>query len=94
MFNLLLKVVSDLVVSVILEWNKLDIGMRNSTSINIFKKSLLHFVRPSPNSLFNCHRPKGIKYEIRLRLGLWHLRGHKFKRSFQDDPESMLRLWL
>ena len=58
--------------------------MRNSTSINIFKKSLLQFVRPSPNSLFNCHSPKGIKYELRLRLGLSHLREHKFKGSFQD----------
>ena len=83
-FNLLLKVVSDLVVSVILEWNKLDTDMRNSTSINIFKKPLLQFVRPSPKSLFNCHIPKGIKYEIRSRLGLSHLREHKFKHSFQD----------
>ena len=67
---MLLKVVSDLVVFVILEWNKLDTDMRNSTSINIFKKPLLQFVRPSPKSLFNCHIPKGIKYEIRSRLGL------------------------
>ena len=37
----MLKVVSDLVVSVILEWNKLDNDMRNYTSINIFKKSYL-----------------------------------------------------
>ena len=66
----MLKVVSDLVVSVILEWNKLDTDMRNSTSINIFKKPLLQFVRPSPKSLFNCHIPKGIKYEIRSRLVL------------------------
>ena len=84
MFNLLLKVVSDLVVSVILEWNKLDTDMHNSTSINILKKSLLHSVRPSPNSLFNCHSPKGIKYKITSRLGLSYLREHKFKHSFQD----------
>ena len=58
--------------------------MRNSTSINIFKKSLLQFARSSPKSLFNCHSPKGIKYEIRSRLGLSHLREHKFKYSFQD----------
>ena len=77
MFNLLLKVVSDLVVSVILEWNKLDIDMRNSTS-------LPQFVRPSPKSLLNCHIPKGIKYEIRSRLGLSHLREHKVKHNFQD----------
>ena len=66
----MLKVVSDLLVSVILEWNKLDTDTRNSTSKNIFKKPLLKFVRPSPKSLFNCHIPKGIKYEIRSRLGL------------------------
>ena len=63
MFNLLLEMASDLLVSVILEWNKLDTDMRNSTSINIFKKPLLRFVRPSPKSLFNSHIPKGIKYQ-------------------------------
>ena len=71
-------------VSVILECNKLDIDIRNSTSTSIFKKFLRQFVRPSPKSLFNCHNPKGVKYEIRSRLGLRHLREHKFKYSFQD----------
>ena len=55
-----------------------------STSTNIFKKSAIQFVSPSPNSLFNRHSPKGIKCEIRLRLGLSHLPKHKFKHSFQD----------
>ena len=58
--------------------------MRNSTAISIFKKSLLQFFRQSPNSLFNCHSPKGIKYELRLQIGLSYLREHKFKYSFQD----------
>ena len=83
-FKLLLKVVSDLVVSVLLEWNKLDTDMRNSTSINIFKKPLLQFARPSPKSLFNCHISTGIKYEIRSRLDQSHSREHRFKHSFQD----------
>ena len=48
--------------SVILELNTLDINIRISTSMNIFKKSLLCFTTPSPSSLFNCHDPKGIKY--------------------------------
>ena len=69
---------------VTLEWNKLDIDMRNFTSITIFKKSLLQFVRPSPKNLFNSHIPKGIKYEIRSRLGPSHLPEHKFKHNFQD----------
>ena len=45
----------------------------------------LSFIRPSPNSAFNCHNPKGIKIRSRLRLGLSHLREHKFKHSFQDS---------
>ena len=34
---------------------------------------------------FNCRNPKGIKFITRLRLGLSHLREHKFKHSFQDS---------
>ena len=46
---------------------------------------MLKFIRPSPNSIFNCHHPKGVKLLTRLRLGLSHLRDHKFKHSFQDS---------
>ena len=34
--------------------------------------------------MFDIHNPKGIKLITRLRLGLRHLREHKFKRSSQD----------
>ena len=70
--------------STILEWNKLDPSLQNSTSYNLFKNSILKFIRPSPNKIFQCHNPKGIKLVTRLRLGLSHLREHKFKHSFQD----------
>ena len=33
---------------------------------------------------FEIHNPKGIKLITRLRLGLSHLREHKFKHGFQD----------
>ena len=56
--------------STIIEWNKLDHNIRNSSSFNIFRKSILKFIRPSANSLFNCHNPKEIKFITRLRLGL------------------------
>ena len=46
---------------------------------------MLKFIRPSPNSIFNCHHPKGVRLLTRLRLGLSHLRDHKFKHSFQDS---------
>ena len=45
---------------------------------------MLEFIRPSPNSVFNCHNCRGIKYLTRLRLNLGHLLEHKFKHSFQD----------
>ena len=70
--------------STVIEWNKLDPNLRSTASLSPFKKNLLNFVRSSPNSVFNCHNCKGIKYLTRLHLGLSHLREHKFKHSFQD----------
>ena len=67
-----------------IEWNKLDSNICNLDSYNVFKKRILKFIRPSPNSVFECHNPKGIKLLSRKRLGLSHLREHKFKHSFQD----------
>ena len=83
LLHLFLKVVSDLVVSVIPEWNN-QILICAIPLVETFLKSHYQFVTPSPNSLFNCHSPKGIKYELRLGLGLSHFREHKFKHSFQD----------
>ena len=71
--------------STTIEWNNLDPNIQNSESINIFKKHLLTFIRPLPNSVFNCHNARGVKLLTRLRLGLSHLREHKFKHSFQDS---------
>ena len=48
------------------------------------KKNLVKFIRPSPNIAFNCRNCKGIKYLKKLRVGLSHLREHKFKHSFQN----------
>ena len=36
------------------------------------------------NSIFNIDNPYGIQPLTRLRLGLSHLRDHKFKHCFQD----------
>ena len=71
--------------SIIMEWNKLGWEIKNSESIVTFKKRILSFIRPSANSTFNCHNLRGIKLLSRWRLGLSHLREHKFTRSFQDS---------
>ena len=71
--------------SAVIEQNKLDLNIRNCESLNIFKKTLLNFIRPSGSTVFSCHNPKGVKLLTRLRLGLSHLSEHKFKHSFQDS---------
>ena len=70
--------------SAITEWNKLDLNIRNSASLNTFKKKLLNFIRPCANSIFDIHNPLGIKLLTRLRLGLSHLHEHKIRHCFQD----------
>ena len=70
--------------STIIEWNKLDPAIRNLTSFNSFKESILKFIGTAPNSIFQCNNPKGIKYLTRLRVNFRHLRDHKFhEHSFQ-----------
>ena len=62
----------------------------------------MYFIRPSENKIFLCNNLKGIQLLTRLRLGLSHLRDHKFKHNCQDtlnpicncgeDIEMILRI--
>ena len=70
--------------STMIEWNNLDPHHRKSENFSVFKSNILKFIRPSPNSVYNCHNPRGICLITGLRLVLSHLREHKFKHSFQD----------
>ena len=62
--------------SAIIEWNKLDLAIRNAESLGIFKSNILKFFRPTPRSFFNCYNHKGIRLMTRLRLGRSRLREH------------------
>ena len=70
--------------STVIEWNKSDTNIKNSESLALFKKRVLAFIRPCLNITFHYHNPKGLKLITMLRLGLSHLRFHKFKHSVQD----------
>ena len=59
--------------------------MKNYESIETFFKRILSLIRASPNSTFKRDNPREIKLLSRLKLGLSHLREHKFKHSFQDS---------
>ena len=68
----------------VIEWNNLGNSIRSPESLALVKKSILRFIRPTPNRIFNCHNPIGIKLITRLRFGSSHLRDHKFKHNFLD----------
>ena len=70
--------------NVINEWNKLDPDIGNPTSYNLFRNTLLRFVRPAERKTFNINDSVGIKLLTRLRLGFSHLREHKFRHGFRD----------
>ena len=70
--------------STIIEWNNLDSTLWNSKSFVIFKNSILKFIRSSPSNVFNCNNYKGVRLITQLRVGMSHLREHKFKHNFQD----------
>ena len=67
-----------------IEWNKMDLNICNSGCLPRFKSKVLKFIRPSENSIFLCNNPKEIQLLIRLKLGLSHLRDHKFKHNFLE----------
>ena len=70
--------------SAVIEWNKLDSRLPKAKSFINFKKTILNFIRPKANGVFNCNSSKGLKFVTRLPLWLGHLREHRFKQSFHD----------
>ena len=75
--------------SVISEWNKFDLDIRNSASLEIFKKNSLNFIRPNSSNDFNINNSLGLKLLTRLRIGFSHLKEHKFKHNFQDSIDPL-----
>ena len=70
--------------STVIEWKTLDSNIRNSETLALLKKRILAFIRLFANITFQYHNPKSLKLITSLRLGLSHLRFHKFKHSFQE----------
>ena len=75
-------------LSAVTNWNKLDCYISNVDSFEVFKKRVLSFIRPMPNSIYNIHNPLGVKYLTRLRIVCSHLKEHKFKHNFQNSIDK------
>ena len=70
--------------STLYDWFSLDINIRISDSISLFKSRLLSFIRPVQNKTYNIFDSEGLKFLTRLRVGLSHLNAHRFHRNFQE----------
>ena len=66
------------------EWEKLNPEIRESRSVNVFKKQLLGLIRSPSKSVYGIHDPKRLSILMQLRIGLSKLNHHKFKHNFRD----------
>ena len=74
---------------VIGEWNKLNPKIRRSGSYNIFRNTILNFIRASASKVYNINDAIGIKLITRLHLGFSDLHEHKFKHNFRDTLNTL-----
>ena len=63
--------------------------MRSLNSRKTFKSSILNFVRPRENAIFEVHDIKGVTLLTHLRLDFSHLDEHKFRHNFNDIVNPM-----
>ena len=66
------------------EWEKLDPEIRESRSVNVFKKQLLGLIRPPSKSVYGIHDPKLLSILMQLSVVLSKLNFHKSKHNFRD----------
>ena len=66
------------------DWFNLDIDIRNSESISIFKSRLLSLIRPVQKCAFNIFDPKGLIMLTHLHLGFSHFNEHRFQQNFEN----------
>ena len=59
-------------------WENLSTLIKISPSVSIFKKRYLGFYKVELSPIYKIHDPFGLTYLTRLRLGLSHLKDHKY----------------
>ena len=65
-------------------WFNLDINIRNSESMSVFKNKLLSFIHPVQTKIYNIFDTRDLTFLTHLRLGLSHLQEHRFRHNVQD----------
>ena len=65
-------------------WNALELNIRISESLIIFKSNLKLLMFSKQNLLFDIYTPKGSVHHSRMRMGLSGLNAHRKKYNFID----------
>ena len=73
----------------LLEWNKLDLEIRQLPTLSTFEKKLFSLIRPLPQPVYSIHDPKGLVIPTQFRVGLSKLNLHKFMHDFKDTANPM-----
>ena len=71
------------------EWNILDPQIRDTSSVETFKKYIVSIARPNAKSIFGIYDPIGLPYLAQLQTGLCKLNYYKFKYNFKDTISPM-----
>ena len=72
------------------EWETLDPEIRESCSVNVFKKQLLRLTCLPSKSVYGIHDPKRLSILTQLHVGLSKLNFHKFKHNIWDTINKMM----
>ena len=70
--------------SALSDWFQLDVVIRNSESIAVFKSRLLSLIRPNQSDVYNIFDRLGLKFLTRLCLDFRNLNEYRFWHNFQD----------
>jgi len=66
----------------IINWNKLDLAVKNLPSISSFKNHLNTFIRPKGSSLYGIDDNLGVKLLTKIRVQFSDLRDHRYNHNF------------
>ena len=67
----------------------MDLLLKASSTVSIFKAKLLVLIRPNAKSVYGIHDPVGLSYLTQLRVGLSKLNPHKCKHKLRDAIDAM-----
>ena len=83
------RYMSSFLPDAITAWNNVITHFENIPSINILKYHILSLIRPKKKNIFGIHDPLGLRYLLKLRVGLSPLRYHKKCHNFIDTPSDI-----